>query len=81
MPASGTEADWPVAFAQTSAATVIVAEGGVQSMPTDRESLAAQPAAEVTVTPRETVPVAPAVKVIAAVPCPAVIVPFVTVQA
>jgi hypothetical protein len=69
-----------VALAQTSVGVVIVAEGGVQSTPTDFVPEAVQPATEVTVTPRETVPVAPAVKVIAAVPCPVVIVPFVIVQ-
>jgi len=60
---------------------VIVAEGGVQSTPTDFEPDSEQFAALVTVTPRETVPVLPAVNVIEAVPWPDVIVPFVIVQA
>ena len=75
-PASGTLAACPVELVQTAAGAVIVATGSGLTV-TFVEPFAEHPAAVVTVTVSCTGPVAAASNVIAAVPVPPVIVPFV----
>src|SRR5689334_18410751 len=75
-PASGTESVY-VAFRHCGVGSTNAALGA--STATLADDVAGQPAA-VTVTPRPTVPEAPAVNAICRVPAPDVIVPFVIVQ-
>lgn len=80
VPAEGTEAELFLELRRTLDGAVIVALG-LELIVTLLLAVAAQPVALVTVTPSATVPLAPAVKVTDLVLPPAVIVPFVIVQA
>lgn len=75
---NGVEAVWPVELGQTVVGAVIVADTAVIGMVAE---LVAELQAFVTVRPSSVFPVAPAVKVIEAVPWPLAIVPPLMVQA
>lgn len=77
MPASPTDATFPVELPHTGDGAVIAAEGN-GLMATPCAPVAVQPSAVCTVTPSSTEPLEPAVKVIERVPVPAVIVPLLT---
>lgn len=74
---AGTEATLPVLLAQSNPGAVISTCGLVRTLSVPLRL----PHDVVTVTPRKTIGVAPAVYVIVGVPCPPVIVPSVMVQA